>query len=60
MYINEVLAKIAFEGKFDDFDSRPNFCKLTYPTKDRQFKKIESRGQKREFLLKMEFCKSLK
>ncbi|MEM7175337.1 MAG: hypothetical protein AAF443_05375 [Chlamydiota bacterium] len=42
-------AKIAFEEKFDDFDLRTTFGKLTYPAKDRQFKKSGSQGQKREF-----------
>ncbi|MEM7175159.1 MAG: transposase [Chlamydiota bacterium] len=45
----EALAKIAFAGKFDDFDLRAAFGKLTYLAKDRQFTKSSSQGQKREF-----------
>ena len=40
----EALAKIAFGEKFDDFDARSHFGKLTYPAKDRRFTKIGPRG----------------
>ena len=40
----EVLAKIAFAAKFDDFDSKGYCSKLTYPAKDRRFRTIALRG----------------
>ena len=54
----EALAKIAFEAKFDDFCLMSYFLKLTYPTKDRQFKEIAHQTQKREFRSKWNFARA--
>ena len=54
----EALAKIAFEVKFDDFDSRSYFSKLTYLVKDRRFREIGPRRQKRKFHSKWNFVRA--
>ena len=56
---NEVIAEVAFEGEFDDFDVGSVSRKSTYPVRHRRFARNSNPTLKARIRPKMDFCNYL-
>ena len=55
----EVIAEVAFEGEFDDFDVGSVSRKSTYPVRHRRFARNPNPTPKARIRPKMDFCNYL-